>query len=121
VSYESRIVNLVEKDTKKFERETFKDKILRQLEEASQSLDDVASRLVLLHLKKRQLRLSQPIVLRIPMTCLIHQLMMGHLMKLNVRSDHVRLQVVHQKNCRLSLSLIQRFKMCLILQSIWGT
>jgi UPF0755 protein len=34
---------LVEKDTKKFERETFKDKILRQLEEASQSLDDVAS------------------------------------------------------------------------------
>lgn len=34
---------MVEKDTKKFERETFKDKILRQLEEASQSLDDVAS------------------------------------------------------------------------------
>jgi UPF0755 protein len=34
---------LVEKDTKKFERETFKDRILRQLEEASQSLDDVAS------------------------------------------------------------------------------
>ena len=34
---------MLEKDTKKFERETFKDKILRQLEEASQSLDDVAS------------------------------------------------------------------------------
>ncbi|XOQ36719.1 MAG: Endolytic murein transglycosylase [Lactococcus sp.] len=34
---------MVEKDTKKFERETFKDRILRQLEEASQSLDDVAS------------------------------------------------------------------------------
>ena len=34
---------MVEKDTKKFARETFKDKILRQLEEASQSLDDVAS------------------------------------------------------------------------------
>ena len=34
---------MVEKDTKKFERETFKEKILRQLEEASQSLDDVAS------------------------------------------------------------------------------
>lgn len=34
---------MVGKDTKKFERETFKDKILRQLEEASQSLDDVAS------------------------------------------------------------------------------
>lgn len=36
-------VNLVDKDTKKFERETFKDKILRQLEEASQSLDETAS------------------------------------------------------------------------------
>jgi UPF0755 protein len=34
---------LVDKDTKKFERESFKDKILRQLEEANQSLDDVAS------------------------------------------------------------------------------
>ena len=34
---------MVEKDTKKFERETFKDRILRQLEEAGQSLDDVAS------------------------------------------------------------------------------
>ncbi|MDR1605921.1 MAG: endolytic transglycosylase MltG [Streptococcaceae bacterium] len=34
---------MVEKDTKKFERETFKDKILRQLEEANRSLDDVAS------------------------------------------------------------------------------
>ncbi|GAB2022674.1 endolytic transglycosylase MltG [Pseudolactococcus yaeyamensis] len=34
---------MVEKDTEKIERETFKEKILRQLEEASQSLDDVAS------------------------------------------------------------------------------
>lgn len=36
-------LNLVEKDTKHFERGSFKDKILRQLEEASQSLDDTAS------------------------------------------------------------------------------
>lgn len=34
---------MVDKDTKQFERGSFKDKILRQLEEANQSLDDVAS------------------------------------------------------------------------------
>ncbi|GFH41202.1 endolytic transglycosylase MltG [Pseudolactococcus insecticola] len=34
---------MVEKDTQKFERESFKDRILREIEEANRSLDDVAS------------------------------------------------------------------------------